>query len=172
MVARKGKHVLQVTTKAGVLTYKDKPPYDDPMDGVHYTFCDRKEGYILVQHNETSLSGKLINEATGVVTNGGQSVIFSDDRRAYFADEQQDGRDGSDWTIYTADGKKSWSGVSVLESGKPAAMYAFLEAPTWLPSGELAATAYCINEESRKWQVKLVKKNNTWDWTPRKQCPK
>jgi hypothetical protein len=34
VVARRGAHLLNVTTTTGVRSFKDQPPYDEPLDGV------------------------------------------------------------------------------------------------------------------------------------------
>jgi len=173
LVMRKGAHQLQVRTQAGIQTYKDKAPYDEGFDGETYAFCDRKEGFILLLHNDGVLfTGTLINEATGAVAIGGQSVLFSEDRRAYLASEQPDGSDGNTWNIYAVNGKLSWSGYEFIETARNSGqMYAYLDTPTWSASGELSANATCVTDEASKWKVKLVKKNESWDWAPRKQCP-
>ncbi len=172
VVARKGAHLLKVTTKAGVQSFKDQRPYDEPMDGVHYTFCDRKEGFILVTVNDGLLfTGKLINEQTGVVTEGGESLNFSDDRRAYLATEQPDGMDGGVWKVYAVNGKLSWSGYNFIPDRDPNYRYADLDTPSWMPNGELVANATCSTDPERKWKVKLVRNNEQWDWAPRKKCP-
>lgn len=172
VVARKGVHVLKVSTKAGVQTFKDKPPYDEPMDGVHYYFCDRKEGFILINVEDGGeFTGKLINEQTGAVTEGGVSVSFSEDRRAYLANEYGGGLDGDEWKIYAVNGEVSWYGYNFISAPDKSYRYVDLGMPTWMPNGELVATATCASDENRQWKMKLVKNNGQWDWAPRKKCP-
>jgi len=172
VVVRKGAHLLKVSTRTGVQSFKDEPPYDEPFDGVHHSFCDRKEGFILVNVNDGLLfSGKLINEQTGAVTEGGESVLFSEDRRAYLASEQPDGMDGSVWKVYAVNGKLSWSGYNFMPDKDPNYRYADLDTPSWMPHGELVANATCSLDQNRKWKVKLVKNKDEWDWAPRKKCP-
>lgn len=172
LVARKGAHLLKVTTKAGVQSFKDQPPYDEALAGVHHYFCDRKEGFILLSVQDSDLfTGKLINEQTGAVTEGGESVLFSEDRRAYLTSEQPDGLDGNLWKVYAVNGKLSWSGYSYIPDKNPDYSYAQLDTPTWMPNGELVANATCSLDLNRKWKVKLVKNNDQWDWAPRKKCP-
>lgn len=172
VVARRGAHLLNVTTAAGVRSFKDQPPFDEPLDGVHHKFCDRKEGFILVKVSDGGLfTGKLINEQTGAVTEGGESVYFSEDRRAYLATEQPDGMDGSVWKVYAVNGKLSWSGYNYIPDSDPNYRYTDLDTPTWMPNGELVASAACSSDPERKWKVKLVKNNGQSDWAPRKKCP-
>lgn len=172
VVVRKGAHLLKVTTAAGVQSFKDQPPYDEPLDGLHHYFCDRKEGFILVKVEDGGLfTGKLVNEQTGAVIDGGESVYFSEDRRAYLASAQPDGMDGSEWKVYAANGKLSWSGYNFIRASDPNERYADLDTPTWMPNGELLANAACSADPDRKWKVKLVKNKDQWDWAPRKKCP-
>jgi len=172
VVARRGAHLLNVTTATGVRSFKDQPPYDEPLDGVRYSFCDRKEGFILVNMMDSYLfTGKVINEQTGAVTDGGESVYFSEDRRAYLVSEQPDGMDGSVWKVYSVNGKLSWSGYNYIPDSDPNYRYTDLDTPTWMPSGELLANATCSSDLERKWKVKLVRNNGQWDWAPRKKCP-
>lgn len=172
VVARRGAHLLNVTTTTGVRSFKDQPPYDEPLDGVRYSFCDRKEGFILVNVQDGGLfTGKLINEQTGALTEGGESVHFSEDRRAYLASEQPDGMDGSVWKVYAVNGRLSWSGYNYIPDSDPNYRYADLDTPTWMPNGELVANASCSSDPERKWKVKLVKNKEQWDWAPRKKCP-
>jgi hypothetical protein len=173
VASRKGKHELKIVTAKGILTFTDKPPHDEPLSGVHHYFCDRKEGFILLRVEDESLfTGKLINEQTGVVTDAGQDVLFSADRRAYFATEQPDGLDGETWNIYAIDGRRSWSGYSFIpKSNEPLRLSAYLENAKWLPNGEFSATASCGPDSGKKWTVKLVKDKGYWDWKPKKNCP-
>ncbi len=172
VVARKAAHVLQVSTKAGVQSFKDEPPYDEPTDGVQYNFCDRLEGFVLVNVQDgTEFSGKLVNEQTGAVTEGGAKVSFSEDRRAYLATDYAGGLDGDIWKIFAVSGKQSWSGYNFITAGEQRYRYVDLGTPTWMPNGELVATATCSSDRNRKWTMKLVKNYGQWDWAPRKKCP-
>jgi hypothetical protein len=173
VVKRISKHVLEIRTPARTLTIKDQPPFDEPFSGVHHTFCDRKDGFILLSVTDEDVwTGKLINEQTGEVTPAGGDVIFSPDRRAYFAREQPNGLDGNRWKIYALNGKLSWSGFSFIEvKNMPGHMQAYLENPAWLANGEFSAKATCIgghNEQS--WNVKLIKGRDGWSWKPGQAC--
>ena len=172
LVVRKSKRQLLVRTKAGIQAFNDKPPFDEPFSGVQHEFCDRKDGFMLVGVSDEDVrTGKLVNELTGAVTNAGSIVQFSNDRRAYLTWEQPDGLDGNRLKIYSIDGKLSWSGFSYIEDGSPDIAFATLEDLTWLPNGELSATARCVSEYERHWPVKLVKRNERWSWQPRGKCP-
>lgn len=176
VVARTGKHELTVKAAGKVFKYHDKPPYDEETAGTHYRFCDRDDGFILVRMVAEDLStGVLINEASGLVTKGGQSVQFSPDKRAYFASETPEDLDGSNWRIYTVDGRESWSGYSFfpkIEKDGGISQEAQLAHPVWSATGELKAEASCNWDQSHTWPVKLIKSGGKWDWSPKKSCPK
>ena len=172
VVQRISKHRLTVQTNNGPKDFYDEPPYDEQLAGVHHYFCDRREGIVLLMmNNQTLFTGLLVNEATGKITPGGESVWLSQDRRAYLASEQPDGMDGNVWSVYSIDGRKSWSGYNFIEGdGATLTAEAYLSDPVWTANGELTAEATCARNVDKKWQVKLVKKAGVWDWKPRKFC--
>ena len=161
-----GKLTVRLTGKT--LTFDDDPVQETWSR--QYRFCERKEGWILLEHDEGMVfSGVLVNEATGVTLPAGQEVLFSVDRRAYFAALQPDGLDGMEWEIHFADGRRSWKGYNFIE--KDQRIYAPLEQPRWLLSGQFVATAHCLWKQDETWQVTLTKKDGSWDWQPVKRCP-
>ena len=173
VVSRPSRHELRVLVNGKTLKFIDKAPYGEDMDGTRYEFCDRQDGYILLQFfDDMVFTGKLIDEASGAVTPGGEDVILSPDRRAYFASEQPDGLDGNVWKIYAINGKQSWSGYSfITEPGNADMAMAYLSAPAWDDKGRFSATAQCAN--SRKtWKTTLTKNAGAWDWSPIVKCKK
>jgi hypothetical protein len=173
VVKRQSKHVLQVLVAGKTLTFADKPPYDEALDGVRYAFCARKEGFILIAHEDGGdFTGKLIDEASGKITDAGASVVFSPDRRAYLARSQSDGRDATSLAIYAVDGRRSWRGEDILpHPRKPGEMTATLADVRWEANGELAAQASCVAGKLAPWRVKLLKSGGGWDWQPKRKCP-
>lgn len=173
VVERRGKHELRIKTAKGLRKLVDKPPHDEPVSGLHYHFCDRKEGFVLLWvENEATFTGQLVNEATGQVTPAGETVLFSPDKRAYWASEQPDGLDGQVWKIHAANGVLSWSGYNFLtEKGNSGKMYAHLANPAWAANGQFIAQAQCLNKLERTWKVRLARISGEWDWRPKKACP-
>jgi hypothetical protein len=171
VVVRRSEHDLRVTVQGKTLTFLDVLRDVDDIDW--YQFCDRKDGFILLAYAVNDVfTGKLINEATGKVTPAGLSVVFSPDRRAYFADEQPDGLDGNVWLIYALDGRKSWSGFSFIPHVDDAGrMTATLSAPAWEASGRFGALAQCIGNSPAQWKVTLTNHGGKWDWLPKRACP-
>jgi hypothetical protein len=171
VVRRQSKHVLSVRTARGVLRFTDKPPHDEPLNGVHYHFCDRRDGYTLVLvEDEADFNGVLIDEATGRKTEAGPEVLFSNDRRAYFAETVPDGLDGQVWTIRAIDGTTSWKGYSFIETTKDH-FDILLDTPAWTDTGEFTAMAQCLGDDKLRWKVKLTKVRGQWQWLPKRTCP-
>ena len=173
VVTRTSKNELRVVANGRTLKFIDKVGNDIDMDATRHVFCDRKEGFILIAYTDFSLfTGKLINEATGKVTQGGDSVVLSDDRRAYFASEQPDGLDALVWKIHAIDGRKSWSGYSYIpEAGDWGRMSATLSKEKWGHNGQFTAEATCVFKPAIIWQTTLTKLDGTWDWHPKRTCP-
>jgi hypothetical protein len=172
VVRRDNKHVLSVRTAQGELRFADKPPHDEPLSGVHYQFCDRRDGFIfLAMDDETVRTGVLIDEASGRMTGAGTEVLFSNDRRAYFATTQPDGLDGQAWTIRAIDGTTSWKGYSFIETTK-GHFDILLDTPAWTDTGEFTAMAQCVGDDKLRWKVKLTKVGGRWQWLPKRTCPK
>jgi hypothetical protein len=162
MAYRHSLHELKLTVAGKELLFKDAPPYDEPLDGVSYTYCGRKEGYSLVaDRNGDLFTGKLIDERTGRVLPAGQEVLFSPDRRAYLASEQLDGMDGPMWTVYSIEGKVSWKGPSFVERAHSHENPVALDTPAWTATGELVAKAECGDTSQL---AKLVKSGGKWIW--------
>jgi len=170
---RTSKHMLQVTVNGNVLRFIDKPPYDEP-EGSRYRFCDRKDGHILIlAHVDDVITGKLIHEASGAMTPGGESVIFSADKRSYFTSEQPNGLDGNVWNLYRTDGSRIWTGFSfIARKTDPDAISAFLAKPKWDANGMLVAQASCLARPDTTWKVKLMNTAGNWNWSPKRTCPK
>ncbi|MEK8033359.1 hypothetical protein AACH06_21280 [Ideonella sp. DXS29W] len=173
VVTRVSEHRLRVRSASGTQDFVDEPPHDEPFGGVHYYFCDRKEGWILLMKLDQTLStGTLVNEATGKITPGGETVLFSQDKRAYLVSEQPNGMDGNTWAIYATDGRQSWSGYNfIVGQGPNLTAHAYLSEPTWTATGELIAQATCTMNLEITWRAKLVKKDGEWNWQPKKPCP-
>lgn len=180
VIFRKNEHTLEIKLASKTMMFVDTPPYDETENDNQYYFCDRKEGFILISNNDTSFfTGLLINENTGQVIPGGLEVIFSNDKHAYYIQEQPDGMDGQLWKIYTVKGKLSWSGYSYIpRNGDWNFASAYLDRPAWKENGEFTATAECFTSidnnkptpPTKKWAVTLKKINGEWGWFPKKQC--
>jgi len=173
VVNRTAPHTLQIKTAKDMVSLVDKPPHDDPFSGTHYQFCDRRDGFVLIAMQDESLfTGKLINEATGAVTDGGVKVLLAPDGQSYFVTEQPDGLDGEVWKTYTTAGKALWSGYSFVTRDGSADSETSIElnAPVWQANGTLSVTASCPGTEIH-WPASLIRKGEQWSWQPQRQCP-
>jgi hypothetical protein len=176
IVLRKNK-TLMIRVAKKTIKYQDVPA--EGLDNVQYRFCDRQNGYILIQAAEQmDWGGQLIVESTGEKQEAGDLLIFSKDHKAYFASSNIDGLDGNVWKVNFSDtGISSWEGYSFIVDPSKDGLYAlaWLSDPKWTDRGELVATASCLNSEKHipDHTVKLIKgKNGEWDWSPKNKCKK
>lgn len=169
MASRPSAHVLVVRVAGKTLTFRDVP--GEPLSNIAYRFCTSHDGYTLIRwENGDVFTGELVDESTGKILPGGQSVLFSPDRRAYFADRQEDGMDGQVWTVYSADGRRAWEGASFFPAGPqvdPKSVHS-LSSPGWSTTGELVAQAECLNGSPAP--AKLIKVNGIWSWHVPTRC--
>ncbi|MFS8426765.1 hypothetical protein EIQ28_00395 [Xanthomonas campestris pv. plantaginis] len=173
MVQRVSAHRLQVTTPAGAQVFADTAPFDEPLDGEDYRFCDRRDGYLLLQHRDGgTFAGTLIDARTGTQTPGGLRVVIAPDHSRYLATAQPDGMDGEEWQVLSIDGKQLASTTNALLSDDAAepGIIATLDAPQWSTAQQLQATATCLSDETQQWQVRLVEQAGRWQWQPRRDC--
>ena len=178
-VTRKSKHELFICAGQKTLSFKDLPPYEENFSGTRYRYCGYQKGFFLLSKHEEFLStGTLINEATGVVTSGGESILFSPDMRAYLATEQPNGMDGSVWKIYTINGRLSWEGRSYLTGPDPNIAIAYMTEWSWSAKGEFKASAECLNKigkppsgpQDKPQPMTLKKIKGEWNWHPQIKC--
>ncbi|WP_407469677.1 hypothetical protein ABFU43_03940 [Xanthomonas campestris pv. raphani] len=173
MVQRVSAHRLQVTTPAGAQVFADTAPFDEPLEGEDYRFCDRRDGYLLLQHRDGgTFAGTLIDTRTGTQTPGGLRVVIAPDRNRYLATAQPDGMDGEEWQVLSIGGKQLASTTNALLSDDAAepGIIATLDAPQWSTAQQLQATATCLSDETQQWQVRLVEQAGRWHWQPRRDC--
>lgn len=169
-VRRVGPHRLEVATDAGTQVFEDSPPYDEPLDGADYRYCDRRDAYVLLHHRDgDSFAGVLIDTRTGGRLPGGIQVVISPDRSRYLAVAQIDGMDGEQWRVLDFNKQTLIATTSLLLGRDGTAGLAELTAPRWFGT-QLRATATCLNDETRHWQVRLANAQGAWNWQPRHSC--
>lgn len=162
LASRPSEHVLQLHVAGKTLSFRDQP--GDGLDNIAYFFCASHDGYTLIQWNDSNwFTGQLIDERTGNILPGGSSVLFSPDRRAYFAEHQEDGMEGQVWTIYWADGRRAWQDDNYfpLDAHRHPDAYVQLEDPAWTANGELTAKS---SGAAPGPLAKLIKVNGKWSW--------
>ncbi|MCC8624035.1 hypothetical protein [Xanthomonas vesicatoria] len=169
-VRRVGAHRLEVTTDVGTQVFADSPPYDEPLDGAEYRYCDRGDAYVLLHHRDgDSFGGVLIDIRSGRQLPGGIEVVIAPDRSRYLAVTQSDGMDGEQWRVLDFNKRPLISTTSMLLSQDGATGIAELSAPTWFGT-QLQATATCLSDDTQQWQVRLTNAQGAWNWQPRRAC--
>ncbi|WP_162877996.1 hypothetical protein [Trinickia diaoshuihuensis] len=161
MASRLSEHLLQLHVAGKTLSFRDIP--GDLINNVAYSFCTSHDGYTLIQWIDgVSFSGQLIDERTGKILPGGQLVLFSPDRRGYFAAHREDGSQGDYWAIYWADGRLAWQHIDYfqIDAHEPD-NYIRLVNPAWTSHGELTAKTY---EGHGAPIAKLIRIDGKWSW--------
>lgn len=114
------RHRLEVHWSGGVRAFRDKPPFDAPLDGLSWTYCGfspELQMHLIGEQNIDVFTGVLLNDKTGAVLPAGEEVSYSPNRRYYLASEQPDGQDGPTLMVYRSDGRLIWRGLGgILES--------------------------------------------------------
>jgi len=95
---RTGKRQLEVSWAKGRKLFKDKPPYDEPLDGVWWEYCGYSPTlklHLIGKMDRDLFTGTLLDEITGMMLPGGKIVSFSPDHQFYlasrgFADDHPD----------------------------------------------------------------------------------
>lgn len=169
-VRRMGAHRLEVETAAGIQVFDDTPPYDAPLDGAEYRYCDRRDAYVLLHHRDgDTFSGVLIDTRSGEQLPGGTQVVIAPDRSRYLAVAQRDGMDGEQWRVMDFNRRVLISTTSMLLSRDGTTGIAELSAPQWFGT-QLQATASCLSDDTQHWQVRLANAQGAWNWQPRRTC--
>jgi hypothetical protein len=112
---RIGKRRLEIHWTSGKRIFTDTPPYDEPLDGIWWAYCeyDARVGmHHLLKQDRWLFTGALLNDRTGALLPAGQTVLFSPDLKFYLAYEQPDGQDGETIKLYTRGGILLWKGYN------------------------------------------------------------
>lgn len=169
---RVGKHIVEVRTKSGTRRFKDKPPYDEPLDGDSFKYCGYSQelrAHLIGEGDQGYFSGTLLFEDTGKTLKSGQTILMAPDRTRYLAIEQADGKTLGDWTVYDLHGNKIWSGDAGLvekspELGVEVVAAEFVD-PQWGPDSSLLATVQMIcNGKEKNGKAVLRESGTKWHW--------
>lgn len=165
---RLGKHVIEVGWARGKHILKDKPPYNEPLDGVRWTYCGYNADlklHILLKEDEALYTGALVDDVTGVLLPGGQKVLFSKNAEYYLAYEQPDGQDGETIKLYRRNGTLLWKGYNGFLSADGKDVLADFENMHWDDQGRLQAVARL--DDGKTQTVTLTQgAAGKWDWLP------
>jgi hypothetical protein len=109
----------------------------------------------------------LLDDASGKLLPGGDSVIFSSDGKEYLASSQWDGKELSDWKLYSRDGTLLWAGDSGIV-GKNDEILAEFENASWSSSGNLFADSVDSASGKKVVFILLQSADKKWKWVKQK----
>lgn len=173
---RISKHQLDVRWAAGTKTFKDKPPYDEPLDGISWAYCGYNASlklHLISKTDNDLFTGVLLDDRTGRTLPGGFATLFSPDHSLYLAYEQPDGQDGETLKLYKRSGVLLWKGYDFITSpdGKSEIVFAEnMRDMRWDNQNRPQATLYL--EGGRTMTVTLMRDNKgKLEWLPRVKVP-
>ena len=145
------------------------------MSGVHWRYCGydaQANAHLIERMDEGLRSGELLFGQTGKRVHAGFSVLFSSDRNAYLAIEQEDGVDGEDWTVYDATGKAVWKGYAgaVAKVDGIDNVVSTFEHPQWNAQGELTARFVCASSKASGVVTLARSSAGAWSWRGHGKC--
>lgn len=165
---RIGKHRLEVAWGGGKQIFEDKPPYNEPLDGIKWVYCgyDAKRGlHLILKQDQSVFTGALLDDGTGALLPGGQAVSFSSDEKYYLAYEQPDGQDGKTIKLYERTGTLVWKGYDGLLSDDEKSVVAEFQNMRWDSQNRLQADA--VLDGGKTVTVTLtLSKDGKREWSP------
>lgn len=165
---RLGAHVIEVGWARGKQILKDKPPYNEPLDGVRWTYCGYNADlklHMLLKEDEALFTGALVDDVTGALLPGGQKVLFSKNAEYYLAYEQPDGQDGETIKLYRRNGTLMWEGYNGFLSADGKDVVANFEDMHWDDQGRPQAIAR-LNDGKTQTVTLTQGSAGKWDWLP------
>jgi hypothetical protein len=167
-VRRIGSHQLEVTWTGGKKVFTDKAPYNEPHDGIWWSYCgyEPKLGlHLLLKQDNYVFTGKLLDDRSGDVLPGGHVVLFSPDMKYYLAYEQPDGQDGETIRLHTRNGTLLWKGFNGILSPDGITLVADFERMEWDLQNRPRASGRL--ENGKTFTVTLTQgSNGKWEWLP------
>lgn len=167
---RIGKHTLEVNWAQGVRRFVDDGCTGEDIGGSCWDYCGYNSSFLLhqINHEEDDLfTGVLLDDTSGRLLPGGDSVIFSPDGKKYLASSQWDGKEFSDWKLYSRKGTLLWAGDSGTV-GKNDEILTEFENARWSSSGDLLTVS--VDSASGKKAVLILMQgtDKKWNWVKQK----
>jgi hypothetical protein len=167
-------HVLEITSQKGPRRFVDKPPYDE-LGGTLWRYCGYDalaKVHLIEVSDETAYSGDLLWDETGRLQRAGHTVLFSPNRQAFLAIEQEDGVDGENWTVYANSGKSIWKGYAgmVAKVRGIESVISTFEHPQWTHQGELTANFVCTSSKTNGVVTLVRSSSGKWSWRGHGRC--
>lgn len=167
---RIGKHTLIINWTKGVQRFVDK----DCTEGYIGGSCWEYRGYCASLHlhqinheNEDLFTGVLLDDTSGKLLPGGDSVFFSPDGKKYLASSQWNGKELSDWKLYSREGTLLWAGDSGIV-GKNDEILTEFENPSWFSSGDLLVYSEDLATGNNVVLILIQGADKKWKWVKRK----
>jgi hypothetical protein len=167
---RIGKHTLEVNWAQGVRRFVDKDCTGEDIGGSCWEYCGYHASFHLhqINHEEDDLfTGVLLDDASGKILPGGGLVIFSPDGKKYLASSQWDGKEFSDWKLYSREGTLLWAGDSGI-TGKNNEVLAEFENPSWSSSGDLLVDSVDLVSGKKVVLILVQGAEKKWKWVKQK----
>lgn len=164
---RKGKHTLVVHWQHGEHVFRDRAPFDQPLDGIEWAYCGynpQLKLHLIGKQDVDVFTGVLLNDVTGAVLQAGETVLFSPDRLLYLAYEQPDGQDGPTIKLYNRNGTLMWKGYDGLLSKDGKSWIADFQAIQWTVHNQLLAE-YALSGTPHK-MILTRGHDGKWRWQP------
>lgn len=159
---------VEVRWTAGTRIFRDKPPFDQPLDGVKWTYCGYDPAvqlHLLGKKDIDVFTGTLLDDKTGALLPGGEVVEFSPGQTRYLAYEQPDGQDGETIKLYNRDGTLLWKGFNGLLSPDRKYVVAAFQSIHWGDHEQLVAEVESSGIH-RKSFILTLGGGGKWTWLP------
>lgn len=169
-------HSLEVITKKGSQRFVDKPPHDTgEMAGLHWRYCgfdSQSRTHLVGMTDESSYSGKLVVDETGISMRAGHTVVFSPTRKEFLAIEQEAGEDGEEWAVYDITGKSIWKGYAGTMANVDGieTVVSTFGRPQWTKQGELTARFACASSSYQGTITLSRAPDGNWIWRGHGKC--
>lgn len=164
---REDKHTLEVQWQHGKRIFRDRPPFDEPLDGIEWAYCGynpQLKLHLIGEQNVDVFTGVLLNDSTGAVLQAGETVVFSPDRLLYLAYEQPDGQDGPTIKLYDRNGALLWKGYDGLLSPEGISVVADFQTIRWDMDNQLLAE-YTLSGALHR-MILTRGHDGKWRWQP------
>jgi hypothetical protein len=167
---RLSKHQIEVDWVDGKKTFEDEQPYDEPyLTWIYCGYNATLKLHLLSKSDGDLSTGVLLNDETGSLLAGGQTVMFSPDREYYVAYDQPDGLDGKTLKLYTKAGAMLWEGYNGVLASDGISFVAAFENLRWDGQDQPQVTVRL--GESRTSMLTLTQGiDGKREWLPRLVC--
>lgn len=165
---RISQRLIEIHWIHGVRTFTNKPPYDEPLDGISWTYCgyDSALGLHLIgEQNVDVFTGVLLDDKNGMVLPAGEEVRFSPDRSRYLALEQPDGQDGPTLKVYQNNGRLIWKGYGGILMPDSVSVLADFVSAGW--NSDNHVTMKVVLPDKQQKIVTLTHEDGRWQWLPK-----